>query len=352
MTKALFGFTLEEIENIVLSFGDKKFRAKQIFESFAKNKTIDEITVLPNTLIQKFKDNNYTLYPVSILKKLKSKDKRTIKYLILLNDHNIVEAVSMKYKYGTTLCLSTQIGCKMGCSFCASTLGGCKRNLTDIEMLAQVFLIEADLKEERNTKEQNIKNIVLMGSGEPLDNYDNVVSFINKLLNDYPDNFQMSKRGITLSTVGLVDKMDKFIKEDLGIILAFSMHAPNDEIRKKIIHSAHKYKVDDMLSKMNEYIKASGRRAIIEYSLIKDINDSEECAIELANKLKGMKVHVNLIRLNSVKERKLFCSSKEQVKRFQDILERKGISVTLRSSMGADIQGACGQLRRSYLDKE
>ena len=247
----------------------------------------------------------------------------------------------MKYKYGNTLCVSTQVGCRMNCAFCASGLDGLVRNLTAGEILGQIIAVNAKYGEK------TVGNVVLMGSGEPLDNYDNTVKFLTNVSD--PKGLNISKRGVSLSTCGLCDKMRRLCDEGFTPTLTISLHAPNDEIRKKIMPIANRYTVNEVVDAARYYFNITKRRVIFEYSLISGVNDTEECAYELARLIKGFPCHVNLIALNSVKERALNGTSKAQVEKFKAWLEGLKVSVTLRRSMGADIDGACGQLRRKFI---
>jgi len=261
------------------------------------------------------------------------------KYLFEIEGGLVIESVLMKYHYGNTACISTQAGCRMGCRFCASTIDGIERNLTAGEMLAQIYEIQKDI-------EERISSVVLMGSGEPLDNYDNVLRFIH-LAND-EKGLCLGQRHITLSTCALVEKIYNLLEEDLQITLAVSLHAPNDEIRQSIMPIAKKYSMEEVLKACKEYSDKTKRRITFEYALIKGVNDSDSCAQELASKLHNMLCHINLIPVNTVKERDYIKSSEERVQKFAQIIEQRGIEVTVRRKLGSDIDAACGQLRRSY----
>ena len=277
---------------------------------------------------------------------LQEVDKGEVAKVTMMN--NVIEGVLMEYKYGNTLCVSTQVGCRMGCAFCASTLDGLIRNLTAGEILSEVLVVNAALGGSKT--DRKVTNIVLMGSGEPLDNYDNVVKFL-RLVSD-ENGINVSPRNVSLSTCGLVDKMYELAKEGLPINLTMSLHSPFDEGRKEIMPVAKKYSISEILAACDNYFKATGRRYYFEYSLIAGKNDTDECAKRLAALLKGKPCHVNLIRLNSVKERSLIGSEDEKAKKFMEKLVALGLSATLRRRMGADIDGACGQLRRRYLTGE
>lgn len=333
--------TKDEIIDLCISLGEKKYRGEQIFRWLYKGiESIDEMTDIPKSTREKLAGCSYIGYAL-VEKKYESKIDDTVKYLLKLMDGNIIECVLMSYSYGYSICISTQVGCSMGCSFCASTIGGKIRNLSPGEMIDEILCIEKDSK-------INISNIVLMGSGEPLDNYDNVVKFLN-IINDKAG-LNIGMRHITLSTCGLVPEIIKLSKLNLQITLAISLHAPNDVIRSRIMPIAKKYPINSIMDACRQYIKATNRRITFEYSLIKDVNDSLECAKELSNLLSGMLCHVNLIPVNEIKEREYKKSDPERIERFKKILESKGISVTIRRELGADINAACGQLRKNYIN--
>lgn len=289
----------------------------------------------------------YIACPLTIIKKLVSSDK-TQKYLYRLHDGNVIEGVLMNYKYGNTLCVSTQIGCRMGCKFCASTLNGLVRNLTAGEILAQV--ITANAENAAQNEKRAVTNIVLMGSGEPFDNFDNVVGFL-KLVNS-PEGLGVSYRNISLSTCGLVPEMYRFADLRLPVNLTVSLHSPIDEKRREIMPIANKYSVKEIINAARYYFEQTGRRVIFEYTLIEGQNDTEKDARNLAGVLKGFPAHVNLIRLNPVRERNLSATKNNQAQKFLGMLESLGISATIRRQMGVDINGACGQLRNDYLKNE
>ena len=289
----------------------------------------------------------YIACPLTIIKKLVSSDK-TQKYLYRLHDGNVIEGVLMNYKYGNTLCVSTQIGCRMGCKFCASTLNGLVRNLTAGEILAQV--ITANAENAAQNEKRAVTNIVLMGSGEPFDNFDNVVGFL-KLVNS-PEGLGVSYRNISLSTCGLVPEMYRFADLRLPVNLTVSLHSPIDEKRREIMPIANKYSVKEIINAARYYFEQTGRRVIFEYTLIEGQNDTEKDAKNLAGVLKGFPAHVNLIRLNPVRERNLSATKNNQAQKFLGMLESLGISATIRRQMGVDINGACGQLRNDYLKNE
>lgn len=344
----LLSLNYEELEQFVLQdLSESKFRTKQIADWLVRGVDIDGMTNLSAKLREKLKAVAVA-NPIRILESYKSKIDETEKFLYALDDDNLIEGVVMRYHHGDTLCVSTQVGCRMGCAFCASTLDGKVRNLTAGEILGQVVAANAHI--QKSDPERRIHNIVLMGSGEPFDNYDNVVKFL-RLVND-PRGLNISIRNISLSTCGLVRKIYDFAAEGLPVTLSLSLHAPNDEIRQKIMPVANAYAYSDVLTACKYYIEKTGRRVIFEYALIKDLNCDVRHAEELARRLKGMRCHVNLIPLNDVKERNLHAPSKQDVAAFLKRLELKNISATVRREMGADIEGACGQLRRKALNQE
>ena len=337
------GLYPEELASALAQMGEKPFRARQVFSWLHKGARFEEMTNLSLSLRQKLKEKGID-QPVSIRETRVSQLDGTKKFLFALTDGNCVEGVLMRYHYGATLCISTQVGCRMGCRFCASTLEGCVRNLTAAEMLGQVQCANRDMENER------VHNIVLMGSGEPMDNYDQVVRFLR--LVSHPEGLNIGLRHISVSTCGLVPQIRKFALEGLPVTLSLSLHAPNDEIRKQIMPIAHRYTIDETLDACKFYLEKTGRRIVMEYALIDGVNADEKCAEELADKLRGMQCHVNLIPLNTVKERNLFGVSESQVRSFLAVLEKRRISATRRREMGDDIEGACGQLRKKVLREE
>ncbi len=336
------GLYPEEIKQNMEQMGEKAFRAKQVFSWLHKGASFDEMTNLSVSLREKLKENGID-QPVSIQSIHESKLDGTKKFLFSLRDGNCIEGVLMRYHYGCTLCVSTQVGCRMGCLFCASTLDGCVRNLTAAEILGQVMCANSTLEGER------VHNIVLMGSGEPFDNYDNVIRFLK--LVSHPEGLNISLRHISLSTCGLIDRIRQFADENLPVTLSLSLHAPNDEIRKKIMPIARRYSIHDTIDACKYYLERTGRRIVFEYALIDGVNADEKQANELADLLRGMQCHVNLIPLNTVKERNLNGVSARQVQAFLDTLEKRHISATRRREMGDDIEGACGQLRKKVLEE-
>jgi len=333
----------EEISSMLSEMGEPSFRGRQIFKWLHEKKaeSFDEMTDLPLKLRDKLKEEVKISNINIVEKKVSSKD-NTVKYLFGLDNDNIIESVLMDYSFGSSVCVSTQAGCRMGCSFCASTLSGLSYNLLAGEMLSEVYKISKDTGKQ-------IKSVVLMGSGEPLDNYENTLKFI-KLINS-PDGMNLGQRHITLSTCGLVDKIYTLAEEELQITLAVSLHAPNDEIRNSLMPISKKHKMDNLLLACKRYADKTKRRITFEYALIKDVNDSEKCAYELAERLKNILCHVNLIPINDVKEKNYIKSSPETIRNFARILELKGIETTIRRKLGSDINAACGQLRKGYINR-
>lgn len=344
--KILLDYNLTELRNVVAELGEKPFRGNQIYSNLVAGKSVSEMTDISKAL----KDKLLSVYadePCKIIKELVSKD-GTKKFLFALSDGNVIEGVLMKYKYGNTLCVSTQVGCRMGCKFCASTLGGLVRNLSAGEILSEVIAVNRH--EGGTEKKRAVTNVVLMGSGEPLDNYDNVVKFI-RLLSD-ENSLNVSPRNVSLSTCGLVPKMLSLADENLPINLTVSLHNPFDNKRKEIMPVANSYTVKEIIEACENYFLKTGRRYYFEYSLISGQNDTDECLTELLRILRGKPCHVNLIRLNSVKEKNLIGTNEKRAFEFMNKLNEGGISATMRRRMGVDIDGACGQLRRSFLGGE
>jgi len=344
--ECLLGLNLEKLKSVISDLGEKSFRAGQIYKALHLGLDFSEMTELSKTLREKLSEQ-YTAQPVTIIKNLKSVD-GTQKFLFKLCDGNVIEGVLMKYKYGYTICVSTQVGCRMGCAFCASGLHGLVRNLTSAEILGEVIAVNRYLGGGLGDKRQII-NIVLMGSGEPLDNYDNTVEFL-RLVSE-TGGINISQRNISLSTSGIVPKMYKLADEDVSINLTVSLHSPFDEEREQIMPVAKTYKIDEILGACANYFKKTGRRYIFEYVLIRGNNDSIRHANALISKLKGRPCHVNLIRLNEVKENELKSATDKEAYRFLGLLEKGGLSATLRRRMGEDIDGACGQLRQRYIEE-
>ena len=334
---------LEELTEKLKEMGQPAFRAKQIFEWLHEKlvENYEEMTNLSKELREKLK-KTYPLVTLKVVDALRSRSDETVKYLFQLKDNRVIESVLMKYHHGNSVCISSQVGCRMGCKFCASTIGGKERDLLPSEMLDQIYRIQA-LSGER------VSNVVVMGTGEPLDNYDNLIRFI-KLLSD-SKGLNISTRNITVSTCGLPEGIRKLAKEGLPITLALSLHAPNNEIRKQLMPIANQYDLQEVLDAFKDYYDLTGRRLTFEYSLVEGVNDEEEHAKELANLIKGLNCHVNLIPVNPIKERNFKKSENKKIQNFKNILEKYRINVTIRREMGADINAACGQLRKSYIDK-
>ena len=338
--------SLSEVEQELLNLNQPKYRAKQIYHNLYLGQNLEEMTNIPNALKeqlkQKFEDT-----PIKIHTILESKD-GTKKLVYELCDGNLVEGVLMQYKYGNTLCVSCQVGCRMGCKFCASTLNGLVRNLSPAEILGQVLVVNKHFG--GTIKNRYVTNIVLMGSGEPLDNFENVVKFIDLVSNK--DGINISIRNISLSTCGIVEKIDELIKYDLPVVLTISLHAPNDKIRKTIMPIANRYSIQQVVGAAKRYVKKTGRRVVFEYALIKGVNDTKQCATQLAELLRGFQCHVNLIPLNEVSERNLKTVTHNDAIMFCKWLLNENISATVRRIMGEDIEGACGQLRNKILKEK
>lgn len=337
----ILDFTLKELELWCDNNNEKSFRAKQIISWIYKlNFNFEEMKNLPKSLIEKLNRNFYIGIP-KVIEEYKSKIDETHKLLLMFKDGNIIETVIMKYKHGYSICVSTQIGCRMGCKFCASTLDGKVRDLTAGEIISQILIAQKLI-------DSRISNIVLMGSGEPLDNYENVIRFLDIVNAEYSLN--IGQRHITLSTCGIVPKIYDLADKDYSITLAISLHATDDKKRQEIMPIANKYSINDILKACNYYINKTGRRITFEYSLVKDVNDGIEDAKSLGRMLKGMLCHVNLIPVNQVRENSFKRATEKSVKEFENIIKNIGVEVTVRREMGSDINAACGQLRRSYID--
>ena len=335
----LKSLTQPELADILKQLGQPKFRAKQVYTWLHKGvRSYDEMTNLPKPLRDALAEQ-YPINPPKVVRKQESRKDGTIKYLWQLSDGNCVETVLMRYHYGNTVCISTEVGCAMGCAFCASTIGGLVRRLEPFEMLDEVLFTQID-------SGLPISHIVLMGIGEPLDNFDNVLRFL-ELVNS-EDGMNISMRHISLSTCGLVPKIDALAEKKLQISLAISLHGPNNEIRGRIMPVNKAYDIDTLLDACRRYYAATSRRIHFEYAMIDGVNDSEENARELLRRLKGLPAHVNMIPLNHVEESPLKPSSKAAVARFQKILEDGGVTATVRRTLGGDIDASCGQLRRKY----
>lgn len=329
--------TVVEIEELLVNFGEPSYRANQIFSWLQSGvKTFDEMTNIPKTLRNILTDNCY-IASVKIVKRLQSKIDGTVKYLFELYDGEYIESVFMKYEHGYTVCISTQVGCRMGCSFCASGLGGLVRNLTASEMLSQIMAAAKD----NNVR---ISNVVMMGMGEPLDNFENSVRFLELVSNE--KGLGIGLRHISLSTSGVVSGIEKLKEYNFPITLSVSLHAPNDEIRTSMMRVNKRWNIDALLKACKDYQKVTTRRISFEYALIEGVNDSEECADELARRLKGIMSHVNLIPANPVKENSFKKPERNKIINFKNLLESKGVNATVRRTLGADIEASCGQLRR------
>ena len=333
---------IEEMKAFMVALGEKPFRAKQIYSWLHEHlvTSYDEMGNIPGKLKEKLKD-----YPITALEMVDEQISAidgTRKYLFRLSDGNVIESVLMRYKHGNSVCISSQVGCKMGCRFCASTIGGWTRNLLPSEMLDQIYRIQSITGER-------VSNVVVMGTGEPMDNYDNIVRFVHLLSEE--GGLNISQRNITVSTCGIVLKIYDLAKEKLQITLALSLHAPNDEKRRELMPIAQRYSMDEVLEACRNYFQETGRRITFEYSLVAGVNDSDEDAKELSSRIHDINCHVNLIPVNPIKERSYRRSTHQAVENFKIKLEKCGINVTIRREMGSDIDGACGQLRKSYMEK-
>lgn len=339
--KDIASYSFEELQEEMLAIGEKGFRSRQIY-SWIHEKLVDdfeEMTNLPKTLRQKL-ESAYEIRRVEMEKRQISKIDGTNKFLFCLKDGNMVESVLMKYKHGNSVCISSQVGCRMGCRFCASTLDGLERNLTPSEMLRQVYQIQKITGER-------VSNIVIMGTGEPLDNYDNFLKFIHMVSDEHGLN--ISQRNITASTCGIVPNIRRLAEEKLQITLALSLHGSNQEKRRSLMPVANKYELHEVLEACDYYFEKTGRRITFEYSLVHGVNDTPEDAKELMGILKDRNCHLNLIPVNPIKERKYEKPDKKSAENFKNKLEKNGINVTIRREMGSDIDGACGQLRRKTM---
>lgn len=339
----LLDYTLDELKVWMSENGESAFRGKQILSWIYKGvMDFKGMKNIPKSLINKLEEN-FTINMPEIVEVYKSELDGTEKFLLGFPDGNLIESVLMRYKHGNSICISTQVGCRMGCKFCASTIEGRVRNLTTGEILSEVIAVQ-------NYIGERISNIVLMGSGEPLDNYDNVVKFLEIVSADYGLN--IGQRHITLSTCGIVPKIYELADKELSITLAISLHAFSDEKRKEIMPIANKYTISELLEACRYYLNKTKRRITFEYALVKDVNDGMEDAKALGKLLSGMLCHVNLIPVNEIKENSFKRSSKKAIEDFSEILRNNGIEVTTRREMGSDINAACGQLRRSYIETQ
>ena len=343
MNNIINNMYISELETYFLDLGEKKFRAKQLFEAIHKQKikNLDKLTTFSQDLKDKI-NNSSEIYGVKKVLELKSKLDETKKYLFELHDENVIESVLMKYKYGYTVCISTQVGCKMGCAFCASTKKGLIRNLYASEMLDEIYEIE-------RLNDINVSNIVLMGSGEALDNFDELIRFIELI--SAKEGKNLSKRNITISTCGLADKILKLAEYDYPITLTISLHNADEEDRKKIMPITRKYPFDELIPALKEYQAKINKRISFEYVLIDGLNDSYQSALDIKNLLKDIKSHINLIPLNKIKEYDEKPSTSENINKFKKYLEDFGFNVTIRRELGADINASCGQLRNNYLEQ-
>ena len=335
--------TLEELQAVMEKIGEKPFKAKQIYQWLHEKCAADyeEMTNISRRLRERLAE----AYPLSGPRAVEVQTSRidgTQKYLFRLADGNVVESVLMRYHHGNSVCISSQVGCKMGCRFCASTLDGWTRNLLPSEMLSQIYQI-------RRMTGERVSNVVVMGTGEPLDNYDNLLRFIRMLTDERGQN--ISQRNITVSTCGLVPEIRKLAEENLQITLALSLHAPNQQKREQLMPSARRYSLPEVLDACRYYFEKTGRRMTFEYSLVGGENDSQQDAEELSRLIGGLNCHVNLIPVNPIKERSYVQSDKKVTLNFKKKLEKYGINVTIRREMGRDIDGACGQLRKRYMDE-
>lgn len=342
--KDIKSFTLDQLKEEMEAMGEKSFRAKQLYEWMHKKQAAgyEEMTNISAALVSKCKEcYSYTaLVPVRVQE---SKIDGTRKYLFELADGNMVESVWMRYQHGNSVCISSQVGCRMGCRFCASTLDGLERNLLPSEMLDQIYAII------RHTGER-VSNVVVMGSGEPMDNYDNLLQFITLLTDE--NGLNISQRNVTVSTCGIVTRMRQLADRRLQITLAISLHAATDEKRRQLMPIADSYHLDELLEACAYYFAQTGRRITFEYSLVRDVNDTDEDARQLSALIRGLNCHVNLIPVNPIKERNYVQSERRAVAAFKNKLEKNGINVTIRREMGRDIDGACGQLRRRYMKQD
>lgn len=340
MKKDIRAYTYEELQEEMQSLGEKAFRAKQVYEWLHQKLTdsFDEMTNLSKNLRNQLKEE-YEILPVEMTERQESRLDGTKKFLFRLFDGNVVESVLMRYRHGNSVCISSQVGCRMGCRFCASTIGGLIRSLSPSEMLGQIYQIQKIIG-------NRISNVVVMGTGEPLDNYDNLLQFIRILTDEH--GLHISQRNITVSTCGIVPKMYDLAREHLQITLALSLHGSNQEKRKTLMPVANKYDLKEVLAACDNYFEETGRRITFEYSMVHGVNDTDEDAKELIGILKPRNCHLNLIPVNPIKECDFVRPNRENALNFKNKLEKCGINVTIRREMGADIDGACGQLRRSY----
>lgn len=341
LKKDLRSLSLEELGSLINSLGEKSFRAKQIYEWLHVKlvSAYDEMKNIPSALKEKLKED-YELNALEIVRVLKDEEDGTCKFLFKTADNNVIESVLMRYEHGNSVCISSQVGCRMGCKFCASTIGGKIRDLTAGEMLDQIYEIQ-------KYDGQRVANVVVMGTGEPFDNFEAFVRFYEMITDK--SGLNISGRNITVSTCGIVEKIKELADLQYAMTLAISLHAPNDELRRQTMPIANKYKISEILEACDYFFEKTGRRVTFEYSLIAGVNDSKACADELSGLLKSRNCHVNLIPVNPVKERDYRRSDNREIMAFKKLLEKNGINATIRRGMGKNIDAACGQLRRSYI---
>lgn len=340
--KDIKSLTLSQLKEEMEALGEKSFRAGQLYEWMHGKlaEGYEEMTNIPRRLTEQCVQR----YDYTTLKTVQMQESRldgTRKYLFALSDGNLVESVWMRYKHGNAVCISSQVGCRMGCRFCASTLDGLERNLLPSEMLEQIYAIT------RQTGER-VSNVVVMGTGEPMDNFDNLLQFIMLLTDE--NGLHISQRNITVSTCGIVPRMYQLANRQLQITLALSLHAATDEKRRELMPVANRYSLQELMEACTYYFEKTGRRITFEYSLVKDVNDTNEDVMQLTKLIKGLNCHVNLIPVNPIRERDYVQSERHAVESFKNKLEKNGINVTIRREMGRDIDGACGQLRRRYIE--
>ena len=340
MKKDIRAYGYDRLKEEMEALGEKPFRAKQVYEWLHVKLAddFDEMTNLSKALREKLKEE-YVILPVKMLERQISQIDGTNKFLFQLYDGNVVESVLMRYKHGNSVCISSQAGCRMGCAFCASTIGGLQRNLSSSEMLGQIYQIQ-------KITQERVSNVVVMGTGEPMDNYDNILKFLHLLTDE--NGLNISQRNVTVSTCGIVPRMRQLADEKLQITLALSLHATTDEKRRKLMPIANRYSIKELMEVCQYYFEQTGRRITFEYSLVGGVNDTEEDARELIALAKPLCCHINLIPVNPIKERDYVQSDTKHIQAFKNKLESKKIHVTIRREMGRDIDGACGQLRRRH----
>ena len=347
MERELASMEYEDVLALLSEMGEPKFRAKQVHEWLRKGVRPDRMSNIPNALREKLAALPFG--GAEIIDVRHARKDETMKFLYELDDGNIVEGVLMSYSYGKTLCISSQVGCRMGCAFCASTLNGKVRDLTAGEMLSEVTSVERMIPAD-DAKKRTVTNIVMMGCGEPLDNYDNTLAFLRRAT--AKDGLGISPRNISVSTCGIVPKIYSFTEDAPHITLCISLHAPNDELRRRTMPIANAYSLSELIPAAKHYADVTGRRVIFEYALIEGVNSSDEDARELSRLLRGVNCHVNLIPLNSVKERSLSGVTRQRAAQFAALLEKLHVSATVRRELGTDIDGACGQLRNKHIDAQ